>query len=205
MRRINFLGLIIAAFLASCSSKTIDYNELSSFDSDNNLRAVIEIPAGTNDKIEFKPERNRFEVDSLDGEPRIIKFLPYPVNYGFIPSTVSSKDKTSDPLDVLVYSKPIKTGQIIAVRPIGILKMLDDDEADDKILSVPVDEKYHIIDIKNFADLSENHSQLRDMIAEWFLNYDKSADIKILGWSDESKALEIINSLQTGKITSNGE
>lgn len=205
MIRNSLLGIFIASFLLSCSSKTIKYDELDSFDSENNLRAVIEIPAGTNDKIEYKSERNVFEIDSTEGKPRVIQFLPYPVNYGFIPSTKSALDKNSDPLDILVYSKPIKTGQILAVKPIAILKMLDEGEADDKILSIPLDEKYKIINIENFADLSENHSQLRDMIAEWFLDYDKKADIQILGWLDESKALKTIKDLQTHKLPTDGQ
>lgn len=201
----SLFSILIAVFLLSCSSKTIEYNELESFDSNNNLIAVIEIPAGTNYKIEYQPERNIFEIDSTKDKPRVIQFLPYPVNYGFIPSTKSALGKNSDPLDILVYSKPIKTGQILAVKPIAILKMLDDGEADDKVLSIPLDEKYHIMDIENFADLSKNHSQLRDMIAEWFLYYDKNADIQILGWFDESKALKTIKDLQTNKLPTDGQ
>ncbi len=177
----------------------MDYNSLSSFDENDNLRAVIEIPVGTNDKIEYRVERNTFETDSLNGQPRVIEFLPYLVNYGFIPSTGISKKGYADPLDVLVYAKPLKTGQIIGVKPIGILKMLDDGEEDDKVLCVPIEKKYQIIDIKDFQDLSVNHPEIRNMISDWFLNYDKNADIQILGWLDESKALSVIRKIQTNK------
>jgi inorganic pyrophosphatase len=194
----NFVSLMgILLLLMSCSSKTIDYNKLSSFDENNNLRAVIEIPSGTNDKLEYRAERNSFEIDSLNGHPRVIEFLPYLVNYGFIPSTNTSKDSKADPLDILVYGKPFKTGQIVSVKPIGILKMLDEGEEDDKVLCIPIKKKYQIIDIKDFQDLSKNYPTLRNMISDWFLNYDKNADIQILGWFDESKALRIVDSLQS--------
>lgn len=204
MLKNKFLYLFTSLFIFACSSKGIDYKTLDSFDKKQNLRAVIEIPAGTNDKIEYKPARNSFEIDSLDGQPRVINFLPYPINYGFVPSTRTSKND-DDPLDILVYAKPLQTGQIITVRPIGILKMTDDGEIDDKVLSIPVDSKYQIIDIKNFEDLSQNHPKIRDMIANWFLYYDKNADIKILGWSDESKALKDIKALQISKPQADGQ
>lgn len=204
MRKIKYILSILAFGLVSCSSETINYKDLSSFDKDNNLRAVIEIPVGTNDKIEYNLEQNTFEIDSLEGKPRVINFLPYPVNYGFIPSTKTSDD-LEDPMDILVFSKPLKTGQIVAVRPIGILKMIDDGEVDDKILSIPTDSQYHIIDIKDFDELSQNYPELRNMIANWFLYYDKAAEIQILGWSDESNALNHVRLLQTSKISSNGQ
>lgn len=204
MLKNKFLYLFTSLFIFACSSKGIDYKTLDSFDKKQNLRAVIEIPAGTNDKIEYKPARNSFEIDSLDGQPRVINFLPYPINYGFVPSTRTSKND-DDPLDILVYAKPLQTGQIITVRPIGILKMTDDGEIDDKVLSIPVDSKYQIIDIENFEDLSQNHPKIRDMIANWFLYYDKNADIKILGWSDESKALKDIKALQISKPQADGQ
>jgi inorganic pyrophosphatase len=201
MTNYNLIGLIIILFLVSCSSKIIDYNTIVSFDESQNLKAVIEIPAGTNDKIEFNPEKNTFEIDSLDGNARTIEFLPYPVNYGFIPSTkmVKSKNGDGDALDVLVLGKPVKTGQVISVKPIALFKMMDDGEKDHKILSIPTEAKHQIILIDNFEDLSQNHPKIRDMIADWFLNHDKSADIQILGWFDETKAVEEVMYWQTNK------
>lgn len=192
MLKTSLSFIFLSFLLMSCSSKTIDYKTLSSFDKENNLRAVIEIPTGTNDKIEYKPKRNAFEMDTLNGKVRVIKFLPYPVNYGFIPSTVMAKDLggDGDPLDILVFGKPLKTGQVISVSPIALLKMTDEGEQDNKILSIPVNVNDQIIPIKNFDDLSQNYPEIRNMIAEWFQNYDKSSDIEILGWFDESLALK---------------
>lgn len=200
----RIFSFILISLMISCNSKSFDYSELDSFEGNNNLKAVIEIPVGTNDKIEFRPERNAFEIDSINGQARIIKFLPYPVNYGFIPSTKTSKEN-SDPLDILVFAKPLKTGQVLTVRPIGIMKMMDDGEIDDKILSVPINTTYQIIDIQNFEDLSLHHPKIRDIITDWFLNYDENADIQILGWYDESKAMDEVRRLQRLNIQDNGQ
>ncbi|RRO17405.1 inorganic diphosphatase [Flavobacteriaceae bacterium 14752] len=198
--------LIAILLLISCSSKSINYAELNSFDQNNNLQAVVEIPVGTNDKIEYNPLNNHFEQDTLKGAPRIIQFLGYPVNYGFIPSTVMNKnqDGDGDPLDALILGKPLKTGQIISVKPIGLLKMKDGGELDNKILGIPVHEKYQTLNIKNFKDLSQNHPKLREIIGEWFLNYDNTSKIEILGWTDEAMALKEVEKWQTSKANTGG-
>lgn len=76
----------------------------------------------------------------------------YPANYGVITQTLAGD---GDNLDVLVYTRtPIQAGAIINVRPIGILKMIDDGEEDDKVIAVPttdVDPTY--ADIKSVDDL----------------------------------------------------
>jgi inorganic pyrophosphatase len=64
--------------------------------------------------------------------------MRYPGNYGFIPHTLS---EDGDPCDVLVANtRPIIPGAIIAVRPIGVLKMTDEAGGDEKIVAVPVPE-----------------------------------------------------------------
>lgn len=190
--------LIFILFLISCSSKSEDYLALKSFDTQNQLQAVIEIPAGSSAKIEYNLTQNTFDQDTLNGQPRVIQFLGYPVNYGFIPSTlmVNNLKGDGDPLDVLVLGKTLKTSQVISVKPIALLQMKDDGELDNKVLSVPIDEKYKTVNIKNFKDLSENHHAIREMLGKWFLSYDKTAKIEILGWYDENMALKEIQKWQ---------
>lgn len=201
----HFPYYILSIFILSCSSREVDYNALSSFDENNKLRAVIEIPAGTNHKIEYQPLKNTFEIDTVQGKQSVVKFLPYPFNYGFIPSTKVNYSKTGDALDIMVFGKPLKTGQIISVNPIGLLKMNNEGEADYKILSIPVDPKHQIFLIKDFKDLSIHYPKVRDLIAEWILNYDRNIDTQILGWFDEIKALEEIKAVQTDKIKNDGQ
>jgi inorganic pyrophosphatase len=62
--------------------------------------------------------------------------MRYPGNYGFIPHTLS---EDGDPCDVLVANtRPIIPGAVIAVRPIGVLKMTDEGGGDEKIVAVPI-------------------------------------------------------------------
>ncbi|MFA5631423.1 MAG: inorganic diphosphatase [Porticoccaceae bacterium] len=95
--------------------------------------AVIEIPAGTFTKYELDHDTGFLIADRFQSMPVV-----YPANYGTLPSTLAGDN---DPLDILVYTRePVIPGALIKVKPIGVLKMLDGGEQDDKIIAVPVDD-----------------------------------------------------------------
>ncbi len=96
----------------------------------NEVMAVIEIPSGSSIKYEIDGISGHVVVDRFQSAP-----MAYPANYGVITQTLAGD---GDSLDVLVYSRaPIQSGAAIVVRPIGILKMKDAGEQDDKIIAVP--------------------------------------------------------------------
>src|ERR1700732_2567212 len=95
------------------------------------VNAIIEVPIGG--------EPIKYEMDKKAGTLVVDRFLytpmRYPGNYGFIPHTLS---EDGDPWDVLVANtRPIFPGAIIAVRPIGVLRMTDEAGGDEKIIAVP--------------------------------------------------------------------
>src|SRR5205807_9988080 len=93
------------------------------------INAVIEIARGDTNKYEYDKELNVFRLDRNLYSP-----VHYPGDYGFIPSTLSDD---GDPLDVLVLvDAPSFSGCVMAVRPIGVLEMLDQGVPDEKILAV---------------------------------------------------------------------
>jgi inorganic pyrophosphatase len=84
--------------------------------------------------------RSKYEMDKETGTLVVDRFLytpmRYPGNYGFIPHTLS---EDGDPCDVLVANtRPIIPGAMIAVCPIGVLKMTDEARGDEKIVAVPI-------------------------------------------------------------------
>ncbi|MEO9340905.1 inorganic diphosphatase [Mesorhizobium sp. SB112] len=108
---------------------------------------VIEIPQGSFTKYEIDADNGHVFVDRYQSMPVV-----YPANYG---SITSSHAGDGDPLDALVYTRePIVPGAMIKVRAIGVLKMIDGGETDDKIVAVPasdIDPTYD--DIKSINDL----------------------------------------------------
>ena len=89
--------------------------------------AVIEIPAYS---------KKKYELDKRTGLLRLDRILytstHYPANYGFIPRTYAAD---GDPLDVLVLcSEVLDPLVMVECYPIGVMRMIDDDEVDDKLL-----------------------------------------------------------------------
>ena len=62
------------------------------------------------------------EKDYKDGKERIIQFLPYPGNYGFIPETLTGD---GDPIYVIDLDKSKERGELKEVRIIGALNFED--------------------------------------------------------------------------------
>lgn len=184
----QILLLFAICFLSSCGQKDhVNLYELEPFDQQGNIQVVIEIPAGTNKKIEIDPISGRFVVDQRDGKDRVIDFLPYPANYGFIPGTLS--DPTAggdgDALDVFVLAEHLPTGKVIDVIPVSMVQMLDDGEHDNKILAVPVDPSLRIIQATKLVELRTNYPTLLPAMENWLMSYDPVDPIVIQGWVNE--------------------
>lgn len=97
------------------------------------ITAIIEVPKGS---------QTKYELDKLSGLLKVDRILysavHYPANYGFIPQSYC---EDNDPLDVLVLcQESVLPLSIMRVRPIGVMKMIDQGEADDKIIAVHVDD-----------------------------------------------------------------
>jgi inorganic pyrophosphatase len=94
------------------------------------VRMIVEIPKNSGNKYEYDSELGVFRLDRALYSP-----MHYPGDYGFIPGTLAPD---GDPMDVLVMvEEPSFPGCLIEVRPVGILKMIDQQETDQKILAVP--------------------------------------------------------------------
>ena len=95
--------------------------------------AVIEIPAYS---------KKKYELDKMTGLLRLDRILytstHYPANYGFIPRTYADD---GDPLDVLVLcSETLDPMVEVDCYPIGVIRMIDEAEVDDKIIAIPCED-----------------------------------------------------------------
>ncbi|MGK7389226.1 MAG: inorganic diphosphatase [Candidatus Cyclobacteriaceae bacterium M2_1C_046] len=186
----NFF-LLFALAICSCTN----YYKYPTFSEYGNALMVVEIPAGTNTKYEYNVLKNKFEVELINDNPRTISFLPYPGNYGFIPSTMMDKDRggDGDPLDVLVIGSNIKQGSLLEFAPVGVLKLLDNGEEDHKIIGVVVNSEVKVIDCRTLQCMKDEYPGALGIIKDWFANYKKGTNIIIQGWEDEKHAVEMIN------------
>jgi len=186
--------LIYKTFLLALSLNA-NYMEIKTFSKDDFLQMVVEIPAGTNKKIEYDKNLNDFIVDKIKGVDRVINFLPYPGNYGFIPSTKMDKKRggDGDALDILLISESIDTGTVVDVIPIGLLVLQDSNEIDTKIIAIPAEKSLRIIDAGNYSDLNKDYLILKDMLRLWFISYKGKGLIEFIKWGDEIDAKAEIN------------
>lgn len=164
-----------------------DFNQiLTPGDVDNGIiNVVIEIPAGSSHKIEWNRDLAVMQLDRID--PQI---FAKPTNYGFIPQTL---DEDGDELDALIITdSPLPTGIFLEARVIGVLRFVDDDEVDDKIVVVPADDRNTGNAITSLEDLPK---QLLNQIDHHFTHYKdlkKPGSTVVKGFGDIEEAKTII-------------
>ena len=160
--------------------------------SDGTVNVVIEIPAGSIEKWETDKHSGAIRWEFKNGEPRIVNYLGYPGNYGMIPRTLLPKEQggDGDPLDVLVLGPAIPRGSVVKVRLVGVLKLLDEGEQDDKLLAVLEDTP--LAKAKNLSDLAIQFNGVNQIIETWFTNYKGQGKIESLGFADVEEAKRIL-------------
>ncbi|MFC2118761.1 inorganic diphosphatase [Bacteroidota bacterium] len=158
-----------------------------------NINVVVEIPTGTVDKWEVIKPDGIMKWEFKNNEPRKVKYLGYPGNYGMIPKTLLSEDDggDGDPIDVIVLGPAAERGSIITTNLIGVLKMLDGGEKDDKLIAVMSGTPLY--DATSIDDLNEMFKGVTDIIQTWFANYKGPGEIEVLGFGDENEARDILD------------
>ena len=147
------------------------------------VTALIEIPKGS---------KAKYEVDKVSGLLKLDRVLFssvfYPANYGFIPQTLGDDH---DPLDILVLSQiEIVPLCLVKSRVIGVMRMIDNDEGDDKIIAVAEND----MSVNHIKDISELPAHFIQELQNFFENYTKleKKKVRIDGFQSIEKAKEII-------------
>lgn len=142
------------------------------------FNVIIEIPAQSDPvKYEADKELGLLVVDRFIGTG-----MRYPVNYGYIPQTLSGD---GDPVDVLVITPfPLLAGSIVRSRVLGMLQMTDESGVDAKLVAVPHDKVCPMTaNLKSIDDVPE---YLKDQIKHFFEQYkalEKGKWVKVEGWA----------------------
>jgi inorganic pyrophosphatase len=148
------------------------------------IDVVIEIPRGSRNKYEYDHESGQIVLDRV-----LFSSVHYPTDYGFVPGT---KAPDGDALDVLVVvEEPTFPGCRMKVRPIGLLKMRDEEGEDEKLLAVPVaDPRFDHIER---LDQLQPH-WLRE-IENFFSTYkrlERSKESRVDGWRGADEARQAL-------------
>ena len=103
------------------------WRDTPAVNADGTINAYVEISRG---------ERTKWEFDMAANAPSVDRIIPaeiggYPVNYGFVPQTISYD---GDPFDVLVLGPPVPTGALVRGIIVGAMLMEDEKGLDSKVI-----------------------------------------------------------------------
>ena len=156
------------------------------------INMIVEIPSGSIEKWEVNKQTGQIEPDSLEGKPRIIKYLGYPGNYGFIPQTLLPKEQggDGDPLDIIAIGDAVERGSILRCKILGVLKLKDTGEQDDKLIAIA--ENSPLKTINSLAELTTDYPGILEIIETWFINYKGNGRMVSEGYAGEEKALQTL-------------
>lgn len=149
------------------------------------IQVIVEIPKGS---------RNRYEFGSLNDtvfvrlDRVLFSSLQYPVEQGIVPKAIS---EDGNPLEaILLMDEPTFPGCVVEARPIGILRLLENEKRTDKLLAVPTaDVKYNEI-----ADVNQLPWHLPEEIAHFFSIYRsmENRKVEVIGWTGADTAKKLV-------------
>jgi inorganic pyrophosphatase len=147
------------------------------------VNGIIEIPKGTRAKYELDKESGLLRLDRV-----LYSSVYYPANYGFIPQSYCDDN---DPLDILILSQiDIVPMCIVPAKVIGVMRMLDNGEADDKIIAVAVGDP----SVSHINDISELPQHFISELRSFFEDYKKleNKTVVVEEFFDRKTAIEIL-------------
>jgi inorganic pyrophosphatase len=157
------------------------------------VNGIIEIPKGSRAKYEIDKESGLIKLDRV-----LYASMYYPLNYGFIPQTLG---EDHDPLDIVVLtSVTVVPRCLIPSKVIGVMRMIDRGEADDKIIAVAEQD----VSVSHIDDMNNVPNYLLMELKHFFENYKTLENKKVVvdEFQSKEKAMEIVlQSMELYKTT----
>lgn len=145
--------------------------------------AVVEIPKGSKKKYELDKQTGLIRLDRI-----LFTSTHYPSNYGFVPRTLA---EDNDPLDVLVLcSEALDPLTVVECFPIGVVKMVDNKEVDEKIIAVPLRDPVY----SGYRDIATLPQHILQEISHFFEVYKalEHSETSVSMIDNHDKAVEIV-------------
>lgn len=147
------------------------------------VNSIIEVPKGSKNKYELDKASGLIKVDRV-----LFSSVHYPANYGFIPQTYCLDD---DPLDILVLGQEAVVPLcIMEAKPIGLMRMLDQGNPDDKIIAVHFNDPEY----NHYDSIEELPAHRLKEIHRFFLDYKalEQKEVVIEKFFEKKEAYKII-------------
>lgn len=147
------------------------------------VNVIVEISKGSKNKYEIDKETGIIALDRVAHTAQ-----DFPFDYGFVPQTLWDDD---DALDVVILTThPLNSGVLVRVRPVAIMRMIDDGDSDDKIIAVPVNDP-RWDEVQDLSDI--NKHTIKEM-EHFYSTYKKiqKKDVQVTGFEGKDAAQDAL-------------
>lgn len=188
--------LLLTVVISACKeseTKSNSFNNIEPILEQGVVNMVVEIPAGSNQKWEVNKQTGQLEWQQAGDSLRVINYLPYPANYGMVPGTYLPKELggDDDPLDIFLLGPSLERGSVHPAKVIGVIKILDSGEQDDKL--VAVDPHSWFGHIHSMDGLEESYPGSLSILITWLESYKGPEVVEFQNVEDRERAIELIH------------
>ena len=153
------------------------WRDTAPLNADGTVNAYVEIPRG---------ELRKWELDMAKNARAIDRMIPaevggYPINYGFVPQTVSYD---GDPFDALVLGPPLPGGQMVRGTIVGLMLMEDEKGLDSKVVLAPAGSDAHRLTEAIQRELTDYFSRYKQ--------HEPGGFSRVPGWGTAGDGLALI-------------
>lgn len=108
-------------------------------------------------------------------------YLPLPMNV----AEVNKKD-------VFLLSDRVEVGEIVALVPVGAVKLIENDSVKTYVLAIPYLDSEKSIDAQGFDEFSTVYSSAKWIVEQYLVNRKGSNVIKLKSWENEKTAINYL-------------
>jgi inorganic pyrophosphatase len=170
----------------------VGITNLSPFDEDGFVNAIIDTPKGSRNKFKFDEQIGMFKLGGA-----LPSGMVFPFDFGYIPST---RGGDGDPLDILVLMDDAAfVGCLVPAKLVGVIEAEQTEDGkttrNDRLIAVAAGSRNHS-HVRFLGDLNDN---LLHEIERFFISYNKTKgkEFKVLGRSGPEAARTLIQKSST--------
>ncbi|KAF5743962.1 soluble inorganic pyrophosphatase 6 chloroplastic-like [Tripterygium wilfordii] len=169
-------------FVDNSGKKVSPWHDIPLYAADGLLNFIVEIPKESSAKMEVATDEpyTPIKQDTKKGK---LRYYPYNINwnYGLLPQTwedpslansdVEGALGDNDPVDVVeIGERQRKIGEVLKVKPLAALAMIDEGELDWKIVTISVDDPKASL-VNGIDDVEKHFPGTLTAIRDWFRDY----------------------------------
>ncbi|KAK9942836.1 hypothetical protein M0R45_008484 [Rubus argutus] len=169
-------------FVDRSGQKVSPWHDIPLRSGDGVFNFIVEIPKESSAKMEVATDEPNTPIKQ-DTKKGKLRYYPYNINwnYGLLPQTwedpslanseVDGAFGDNDPVDVVeIGESRRKVGEILKVKPLAALAMIDEGELDWKIVAISLDDPKASL-VNDIDDVEKHFPGTLTAIRDWFRDY----------------------------------